>query len=46
MIGDLLLKLHKFVVETFCIHNYKYKDLDGGHDFWYCTKCRRVKKNL
>lgn len=44
MIGDLILKLKEFFVETFCIHNYKYKDLDGGCDFWYCTKCGRVKK--
>lgn len=42
MIGDLILTICRFLKQTFCIHDYKWK---GKLDWRYeeCTKCGKLK---
>lgn len=42
MIGDIYLFIKQFLKETFCIHEYVYKQNDIHH-LEECKKCGRVR---
>ena len=42
MIGDIYLFMQQLLKQTFCIHEYVYREI-GMHCFEECKKCGRVK---
>lgn len=42
MIGDIYLFIKQFLKQTFCIHEYVYKEIDI-YCLEECKKCGRVK---
>lgn len=45
MVGDFILWVRGFFKQTFCVHEYEYKEILGG-GFFRCRKCGRIRASV